>query len=98
MDNYRHGSQIWLQLSAASPTNKPQPKAMIAILLIKVVRLKLWPAAGCKAKRHNFRIPYTPDPTVLGLGLGLRLGLGLGLRLGLGIRVSVRVRVVRRVF
>ena len=43
----RHGSQIWLQLSAASPTNRPQPKVIITIVIIK---LKLWPAAGCEAK------------------------------------------------
>ena len=43
----RHGSQIGLQLSAASPTNRPQHKVIITIVIIK---LKLWPAAGCKAK------------------------------------------------
>ena len=43
----RHWSQIWKQLSAASPTNRPQPKVIILIVIIK---LKLWPAADCKAK------------------------------------------------
>ena len=43
----RHGSQIRPQLSAASPTNRPQPKVIITIVIIK---LKLWPAAGCEAK------------------------------------------------
>ena len=43
----RHGSQIRPQLSAASPTNRPQPKDIITIVIIK---LKLWPAAGCEAK------------------------------------------------
>ena len=43
---FRHGSQIRSQLSAASPTNRPQPKVMITLVIIK---LKLWPAAGCKA-------------------------------------------------
>ena len=43
----RHGSQIQLQLSAASPTNRPQPKVIITTVLI---RLKLWQATGCKAK------------------------------------------------
>ena len=42
----RHGSQIRLQLSAASPKNRPQPKVIIIIVIIK---LKLWPAAGCEA-------------------------------------------------
>ena len=44
---FRHGSQIRLQISAASPTNRPQPKVIKTIVMIK---LKLWPAAGCKAK------------------------------------------------
>ena len=43
----RHGSQIWSQLSAASPTIRPQPKVRITIVIIK---LKLWPAAGFEAK------------------------------------------------
>ena len=43
----RHGSQIWPQISAASPRNRPQPKVIITIELIK---LTLWPAAGCEAK------------------------------------------------
>ena len=43
----RHGSQIRLQLSAASPTNRPQPKVIITIVIIK---FKLWPAVGCEAK------------------------------------------------
>ena len=43
----RHGSQIRPQLSAASPTNRPQPKVIVAIVIIK---LKLWPVAGCEAK------------------------------------------------
>ena len=44
----RHGSQIRLQLSAASPTNRPpEPKVIITIVIIK---LKLWPAAGSEAK------------------------------------------------
>ena len=38
---------IWLQLSVASLTDRPQPKAIITIVII---RLKLWPAAGCEAK------------------------------------------------
>ena len=42
----RHGSQIRLQLSAASPKNRPQPKVIIILVIIK---LKLWPAAGCEA-------------------------------------------------
>ena len=44
---FRHGSQIRLQLSAASPTNRPQPKVIETIVIIK---LKLWPPAGCEAK------------------------------------------------
>ena len=47
LKSVRHGSQIWLQLSAASPTNRPQPKA---ITIIVIIRLNLWPAAGCEAK------------------------------------------------
>ena len=43
----RYGGQIWPQLSAASPTNRPQPKVIVTIVIIK---LKLWPAAGCEAK------------------------------------------------
>ena len=39
--------EIRLQLSAASPTNRPQPKVIMTIVIIK---LKLWPAAGCEAK------------------------------------------------
>ena len=42
-----HGSQIRSQLSAASAINRPQPKVMITIVIIK---LKLHPAAGCEAK------------------------------------------------
>ena len=47
---FRHGSQIWPQLSAASPgpTKRPQPKVMIAIVVM--IKLKLWPATGCEAK------------------------------------------------
>ena len=45
--NVRHESQIRPQLSAASPTNRPQPKVIITIVIIK---LKLWPAAGCEAE------------------------------------------------
>ena len=44
---FRHGSQIWPQLSAAGPTNRPQPKIIITIVIIK---LKLWLATGCEAK------------------------------------------------
>ena len=33
--------------SPVCPTNKPQPKVIITIVIIK---LKLWPAAGCEAK------------------------------------------------
>ena len=40
------GSQIRLQFSAAGPTKRPQPKVIKAIIMIK---LKLWPAAGCEA-------------------------------------------------
>ena len=47
MQDIRHGSQIWLQLSEASPTNRPQPKVIITTVIIK---LKLWLAAGCEAK------------------------------------------------
>ena len=43
----RLGSQIRPQLSAASPTNRPQPKVIITKVIIK---LKLWPAAGCGAE------------------------------------------------
>ena len=43
----RHASQIWLQLPAARPTNRPRSKVMITIVIIK---LKLKPAAGCEAK------------------------------------------------
>ena len=43
----RHGSQIRPQLSVASPTNWPQPKVIKTTVIIK---LKLWPAAGCEAK------------------------------------------------
>ena len=46
-NEFRHGSQIRPQLSAASLTNRPQPKVIITIVIIK---LKLWPAAGCEAK------------------------------------------------
>ena len=41
----RLGSQSRPQLSAASPTNRSQPKVFITIN-----KLKLWPAAGCEAK------------------------------------------------
>ena len=44
---FRHGRQIRLQLSAAGPTNRPQAKVIKTILIIKI---KLWPAAGCEAK------------------------------------------------
>ena len=40
----RHGSQIWLQLSAASPTNSPLAKVTITKVIVKlklVVRRKL---------------------------------------------------------
>ena len=40
----RHGSQIPPQLSAASPTNRPQPK------VIMTIKLQLCLAAGCDAK------------------------------------------------
>ena len=43
----RRGSQIRLQLSAAGPNNRPQPKVIITIAIIK---LKLWPAAGYEVK------------------------------------------------
>ena len=43
------GSQIRPQLSAASPTNRPQPKVIITILMM-LMKLKLWPATGCEAK------------------------------------------------
>ena len=43
----RHRSQIRPQLSAAGPTNSPQPK-VIKIIIIQ--KLKLWPAASCEAK------------------------------------------------
>ena len=43
----RRGGYIRPQLSAASPTKRPQPKVIITIVIIK---LKLWPAAGCEAK------------------------------------------------
>ena len=42
-----HGSQIRPQLSVAGPTNRPQPKVKIPIVIIK---LKLWPATGCETK------------------------------------------------
>ena len=44
---FKHGSQVRLQLSVASPTNRPQPKAIITKVMIK---LKLWPVADCEAK------------------------------------------------
>ena len=44
---FRRGSQIRSQLSVASPTNRPHPKVIITIVIIK---LKLWPAAGCEAE------------------------------------------------
>ena len=47
MSRVRHVSQIRPQLSAAGPTNRPQAKVIKTILIIK---LKLWPAAGCEAK------------------------------------------------
>ena len=43
----RHGSQILLQLSAAGPTNRPQPKVIKSIIMKSI---KLWPAVGCEAK------------------------------------------------
>ena len=44
----KHNSQIWLHVSAASPpTNKPQTKVIIGIVMIK---LKLWLATDCEAK------------------------------------------------
>ena len=43
----RYGSQIRLQLSVARPTNRPHPKVIITIVMLK---LKLWPATGCEAK------------------------------------------------
>ena len=47
LKDLRHGSQIRPQLSAASPTNRPQPKVIITKVIMK---LMLWPAAGCEAK------------------------------------------------
>ena len=44
---FRHGRQIRLQHSAANPTNRLQPKAIITIVIISCL---LWPAAGCAAK------------------------------------------------
>ena len=44
---FRRGRQIRPQFSEASPTNRPQPKVIITIVIIK---LKLWLAAGCEAK------------------------------------------------
>ena len=41
------GAKIRLQSSEANPSNRPQPKVIITIVIIK---LKLWPAAGCEAK------------------------------------------------
>ena len=41
-----HGSQILPQLSAAGPTNRPQPE--IKSIITKT--FKLWPAVGCEAK------------------------------------------------
>ena len=46
MLSVRHESQVRPQLSAASPTNGPQPK-VIAIVIIK---LMLWSTTGCEAK------------------------------------------------
>ena len=43
----RRESQIRRQLSTASPTNRSQPTVIITKVIIK---LKLWPAAGCEAK------------------------------------------------
>ena len=43
----RHGNQIRPQLSAASPTNRPQHKVIITIIMI--IKFKLWPAVGCEA-------------------------------------------------
>ena len=43
----RHGSQIRPRLPTASPTNRPQPKVIIAKVILK---LKLRPAAGFEAK------------------------------------------------
>ena len=42
----RHGSQFRSQLFVASPTNRPQPK----FIIIVIIKLKLWPATGCEAK------------------------------------------------
>ena len=39
--------KIWWQHSATSPANRPQPEPIIAMVIIK---LMLWPAAGCEAK------------------------------------------------
>ena len=61
----RDGSQIWLQLSAASPTNRPQPKAIIVI-----IRLNLWPVAGCEAK---VEAKLSPHPLVTFLLLTKKL-------------------------
>ena len=40
------GAKFGCNILHASPTNRPQPKA----ITIVIVRLKLWPAAGCEAK------------------------------------------------
>ena len=45
-NQFRHGSQIRPQLSAAGSTNRPQAKVINTILIIK---LKLWLAAGYEA-------------------------------------------------
>ena len=42
-EQVRHGSQK----AAAGPTNRPQTKV---IKTIRIIKLKLWPAAGCEAK------------------------------------------------
>ena len=47
LSTFRHESKSEPQLSVSSPTNRPQPKVIITIVIIQ---LKLWPAAGCEAR------------------------------------------------
>ena len=55
LQKIRHGSHIWQQLSAASPINRPQPKVIITIVIIK---LKLWPAARlCGQSCSRIKLP-----------------------------------------
>ena len=77
-EEFRHGNHIRPQISAASLTNRPQPKAIITIIILK---LKLWPTAGCEA--------------TIAAEISSRPLLGMGTSTWYGIRAPIPQKVVK---